>query len=101
MKKGTLVLAMPAAPRSMICLQFRAYVKCQIGCFCPTPRKGKSLSDVNKPLLSSSSSKALLMAVGPLYRQAKLHAAIFVERVASPRPAKRPATEISSSSSSQ
>jgi hypothetical protein len=36
-----------------------------------------------------------------LYRQAKLHAAIFVERVASPRPAKRPATEISSSSSSQ
>src|SRR5260370_11667940 len=27
------------------------------GCFCPTPRKGKSLSDVNKPLLSSSSAK--------------------------------------------
>jgi len=37
-----------------------------VGSFCPTPRKGKSLSDVNKPLLSSSSSKALLMAVGPL-----------------------------------
>jgi len=69
-----------------------------LGIFAQPLEKVKVYPTSNKPLLSSSSSKALLMAVGPLYRQAKLHAAIFVERVASPRPAKRPATEISSSS---